>query len=69
MGGWFCFGENNKSETLPEQAPKRAEIQKVDEVKFKLKKARDFIKNFINAKNKDMIQIDGKIAEKVPAFK
>ena len=41
----------------------------MDEVKFKLKKARDTIKNFINAKNKDLAQIDANIAEKVPAFK
>ncbi len=49
--------------------PHKAEIQKVDEVKFKLKKARDTIKNFISAKNKDLAQIDQRIAEKVPAFK
>jgi hypothetical protein len=41
----------------------------VDEVKFKLKKARDTIKNFINAKTKDLNQIETKIAEKVPAYK
>ncbi len=42
--------------------PKKVEIQKVDEVKFKLKKARDTIKNFINSKNKDISELDAKIA-------
>jgi hypothetical protein len=41
----------------------------VDEVKFKLKKARDTIKNFINSKNKDIAELEAKIAEKVPKFK
>lgn len=69
MGSWFCFGSENNKSSLPEQANKKPEIQKVDEVKFKLKKARDTIKNFISAKNKDLAQIDQRIAEKVPAFK
>lgn len=38
-------------------------------MKFKLKKARDTIKNFIGSKNRDLSQIEEKIAEKVPAYK
>lgn len=66
MGGW-CFSKQPEREIQP--IPKKPEIQKVDEVKFKLKKARDTIKNFINSKNKDITELEGKIAEKVPKFK
>lgn len=38
-------------------------------MKFKLKNARDTIKRFINSKNKDLNELDAKIAEKVPKFK
>jgi hypothetical protein len=38
-------------------------------VKFRLKKARDTIKNFVNAKNRDLFEIEGKIQEKVPIYK
>jgi hypothetical protein len=67
MGIW-CFSKSEPEKEI-EPIPKKQEIQKVDEVKFKLKKARDTIKTFINHKNKDIAEIDAKIAEKVPAFK
>lgn len=68
MGG-FCFGSEKAEQSSKPVAQKKPEIQKVDEVKFKLKKARDTIKNFIGAKNRDLSQIEEKIAEKVPAYK
>ena len=67
MGIW-CFGKSEPEKEI-EPVQKKPQVEKVDEVKFKLKKARDTIKNFINSKNKDVAEIDAKIAEKVPHFK
>ena len=61
-------GTEEKQEKLAAK-DKRPEIEKVDEVKFKLKKARDTIKHFVSAKNRDLSQIEEKIQEKVPSFK
>lgn len=40
----------------------KSKIEDVDIVKVKLKTARDRINNFINAKNRDIAQIDAKIS-------
>ena len=53
-------GTEEKQEKLAAK-DKRPEIEKVDEVKFKLKKARDTIKHFVSAKNRDLSQIEEKI--------
>lgn len=68
MGG-LCFGEEKHEESNRKAQQKLPEIERIDQVKFKLKRARDTIKNFIAAKNRDLDQIEAKIAEKVPAFK
>lgn len=54
MGGLLCFGEAKAEEKKEVQEAPRPEIEKVDIVKMKLKQARDRIKNFVGAKNKDL---------------
>ena len=61
-------GETVKEQKMPARV-QNSRVQKVDQVKFKLKKARDTIKHFVASKNKDLDEIELKIQEKVPAFK
>lgn len=47
---------------------KKNQVEEVDIVKVKLKQARDKINQFINAKNRDLAQIDAQIKEKIPRY-
>ena len=64
-----CMGGGEVKEEKLQAREKKPELESVDVVKFKLKKARDTIKHFVSAKTKDLNQIEDKIQEKVPAYK
>ena len=59
MGSCLSGNEREVDHLPPQQ--KRPEVERIDQVKFKLKKARDTIKNFVNAKNKDLSQVESQI--------